>query len=137
MLLASDREMAAVLQAWVRWHRVGAGADPPLALDQLLNEGAAPLLVASPPGAAAVDLSGLIERLEMQDPRLVQTMSVISLFEHHQERLQLCWWFRSVVQQLPLGRPVQRAGSAQTSSRPAGGVCSAAAHSPFVGLAGL
>ena len=47
-----------------------------MALDQLLNEGAAPLLVAlSPRRRRDPCLSGLIERLEMQDPRLVQTMS--------------------------------------------------------------
>ena len=48
MLLASDEEMAAVLHAWVRVAASTPGADP-LALEQLLNEGAAPLLVALSP----------------------------------------------------------------------------------------
>ena len=81
--------MAVMLQAWARVApRQRLEPIPPLALDQLLNEGAATLLVAlSPRRRRDPSLSGLIDRLEMQDPRLVQTMSVISLFEQQQERL--------------------------------------------------
>ena len=60
----------------------------PLKLELLLNEGTEPLLVAlSPSRRHHPSFSGLIERLEMQDPRLVQTISVIHLFEKQQERL--------------------------------------------------
>ena len=41
----------------------------------------------SPSRPREPSLSGLIERLELQDPGQVQTISVISLFEQQQERL--------------------------------------------------
>ena len=89
MLLASEQEMADVLKAWARVApRQLLEPIPPTALDQLVNEGAAPLLVAlSPILRRDPSLVALIERLEMQDPNLVQTISVITLFEQQQERL--------------------------------------------------
>ena len=89
MLLASDKEIDPILQAWVRVEpRQLLEPILPLALEQLLDDGVAPLLVAlSPKCRCDPSLSRLIERLEMQDPRLVLIISVISLFEQQQERL--------------------------------------------------
>ena len=89
LLLAGDDEMADILQAWSHV-ALPQRLEPisPLKLELLLNEGAEPLLVAlSPSRRHHPSFSGLIERLEMQDPRLVQTISVIHLFEKQQERL--------------------------------------------------
>ena len=89
LLLASEKEMERTLKAWVRV-ALPQRLKPisPLALEQLLNEGSEPLFVALSSGVRRDPcLSGLIERLEVQDPRLVQTISVINLFEKQQERL--------------------------------------------------
>ena len=69
MLLASDDEISAILQAWARVaprHRL----EPILlALEQLLDDGVAPILVVlSPSRRRDPSLTGLIERLEVQDP---------------------------------------------------------------------
>ena len=141
MLLASDEEMAVMLQAWARVApRQRLEPIPPLALDQLLNEGAAPLLVAlSPRRRRDPSLSGLIERLEMQDPRLVQTMSVISLFEQQQERLPPALLADSVLSydELPWAAPF----SVQAQLKRLADLLVAAAllllTAPFVGLAAL
>ena len=89
ILLASDDEIDGILRAWShvssrqRLHPI-----LPSALEQLLDQGSELLLVSlSPRRRTDTNLSGLIERLEMQDPRLVQTISVISLFDQQQERL--------------------------------------------------
>ena len=89
MLLSSDEEAAGILQAWARvTPRQSLEPISPTALRQLLNEGASPLLVAVTPSRPRdPSLSDLIERLEIQDPCQVQTISVISLFEQQQERL--------------------------------------------------
>ena len=89
LLLATDDEIPSILQAWARVApRQRLEPILPIALAQLLNDGAAPLLVALSAGRRRdLSLSGLIERLEVQDPRLVQTISVISLFDLQQERL--------------------------------------------------
>lgn len=89
MLLASDEEVAGILQAWGRvLPRQSLEPISPSALERLLNEATSPLLVAlSPRCPRDPSHSGLIERLEVQDPRHVQTISVISLFEQQQERL--------------------------------------------------
>ena len=81
--------MVAILQAWSRVApRKRMEAIPPAALEQLLVETSAPLLVAlSEKLSSEPSLASLIERLEIQDPRIVQTISVISLFEKQQERL--------------------------------------------------
>ena len=89
LILASDEELAGMLQAWSRV-ALPQRLEPcsPLACEQLLNEGKEPLLVAlSPSSRIDPSLSELIERLETQDPRSVQTISIISLFEKQQERL--------------------------------------------------
>ena len=89
MLLASDEEIPGILRAWsLLTPRQRLEPIPPLALEQLLNVGTVPLLVAiSPRRHSDPTISGLIERLEIQDPSVVQTISVISLFEQQQERL--------------------------------------------------
>ena len=51
------------------------------------NGGGSLLVALSPSCQSDPNLSVLIERLEVQDPRLVQSVSLISLFERHQERL--------------------------------------------------
>ena len=140
MLLASDEEVAVILQAWVK---VSISSAPcflsPSALKQLLNEGPAPLLVAlSPICHRDPSLLGLLELLDMQDPLLVQTISVISLFEQQQERLLLLYpQFRLVVRRIALGSPVRCAGPAQAFGRHFCGCCSATADCPFIGLAAL
>ena len=89
LLIANDDEIPTVLQAWSRVSpRQSLSAIQPLALEQLLNNSSAPLLVALTPSRCCdPSLSSLIECLELQDPRLVQSISVISLFEMQQERL--------------------------------------------------
>jgi lipopolysaccharide/colanic/teichoic acid biosynthesis glycosyltransferase len=88
-LLSSDDEMPAILKAWNRVaHRHRLEPITSLALEQHLHDGATPLWVAlsanlrHDPG-----LVGLIERLEIQDPRQFQAISVIGLFERQQQRL--------------------------------------------------
>ena len=90
ILLASDEERMEILQAWVRMEpRQTLESISFLGLEQLLKERPAmPLLVAlSPSSRRDSFFSDLIERLEMLDPRFVQTISVISLFESQQERI--------------------------------------------------
>ena len=89
LLLASDKEISPILQAWGR-----VAPRSPLepvscqALQKLLLDEVTPLLVIiSSSSCDDPSLSRLIECLEMRDPRLVQTISVIRLFEQHQERL--------------------------------------------------
>ena len=89
LLLANDDERSGILQAWARVP-VPQNLEPisPLDLQKLLNDGSVPLLVAlSSSCRHDHSLSGLIERLEIQDPRLVQNITVIKLFEKQQERL--------------------------------------------------
>ena len=89
LLLASQKEQAGILKAWIRV-ALPQRLEPisPLALEQLLNEGSEPLLVALSSGVRSdPSISGLIECLEVQDSRLVQTTSVINLFEKQHERL--------------------------------------------------
>ena len=89
ILLASDDEIPSILQAWARLApRQRLVPINPSALDKLLDKPELPLLVAlSPSRRRDRNLSALIDRLEVQDPRVVQTISVISLFEQQQERL--------------------------------------------------
>ena len=82
-------------------------------------------------------LSGLIERLEIQDPRIVQTMSVISLFEQQQERFprpSCRFWF--VLRRIALGRTVQCASSAQAFADLVAATLLLLA-APFIGLAAV
>tara|TARA_B100000674_G_scaffold19750_1_gene13963 strand:+ start:327 stop:1646 length:1320 start_codon:yes stop_codon:yes gene_type:complete len=89
LLFASDEEISFILPAWARVKPLQLLEPiPAIGLEKLLNEGTAPLLVAlSPSRRRDLSFSNLLERLETQDPRLVRTISVISLFEQQQERL--------------------------------------------------
>ena len=89
VLLSSFEETPGILKAWARISP-RHGLEPITALDlqKLLNDAAQPLLVVlSPTLRRDPSFCDLIECLEKQDPRLVQTISVISLFEQQQERL--------------------------------------------------
>ena len=89
LLLASDDEVPLVLNAWTRLSSCQC-VEPitPLVLEQLLCNSQAPLLVAlSSTRRSDPSISSLIELLELQDPRSVQTISLTSLFELQQERL--------------------------------------------------
>ena len=89
LLLSIDKETSGILQIWSRVS-LPQRLIPitPLALKQLLNAGTEPLLVAlSSSCLHDPSFSGLIQMLETQDPRLVQTISLINLFEKQQERL--------------------------------------------------
>ena len=89
LLLADNEELNLILPAWRRvllHQRLEPISQNDL--QHLLNHGVQPLLVALSPSARNdLFFSGLLERLEIQDPRIVQTISVISLFEKQQERL--------------------------------------------------
>ena len=89
LLLASDDEMSGIMQAWVRVaSRQRLEPFTHEAMEQYLKDGDTPLLAAlSPACRQDLNLFSLIQRLELQDPRLVQTISVIKLFEKQQERL--------------------------------------------------
>lgn len=89
LLLASDEETEGILRAWARL-ALPQRLEPisSFALEQLLNKGSEALLVAISSGCRRdPSFSDLIERLEVQDLRLVQTISLISFFELQQERL--------------------------------------------------
>ena len=141
LLLASDEEMAGMLQAWARV-AVPQRLEPisPLAFEQLLNEGSEPLRVAiSPSLRHDPSLSRLIERIEIQDPCLVQTLSVVSLFEKQQERLPPVLLADSYLSydELPWAAPF----SVQAQLKRLADLLVAAAllllTAPFVGLAAL
>ena len=141
LLLASSDEMAVIVQAWARVP-LPQRLKPisPLALEQLLNEGAEPLLVAlSLSRRHDPSLSCLIERLEIQDPRLVQTISVINLFEKQQERLPPALLADSglLYEEIPWAAPF----SVQAQLKRLADLLVAAAllllTAPFVGLAAL
>ena len=89
ILLANDEEMPLILNAWARvTSRQRLEPITPVALEHLLNRGAEPLLVALSLGLRRdLSLSYLFERLDIQDPRICRTLSVINLFERQQERL--------------------------------------------------
>jgi len=89
LLLAQQNELHSVLKAWQRVpHRQRLSPVDELRLQRRLDQPEQPLLVAV---SAAVfrDPSQLLllESLEMRDPRLVRSVSVLSLFEQQQERL--------------------------------------------------
>ena len=89
LLLASDQETPAMLKAWSRV-TLPQPLIPisPNSLEDLLNVGSEPLLVAlSSSLRNDPSHSTLIERLDSYDPRQVHIISVISLFEKQQERL--------------------------------------------------
>ena len=89
LLLSHADEIPSILHAWSRVS-LPQSLEPvsPRDLENLLNDGAESLLVIL--SASRLDdpsLSGLIERLELQDLRFVRTISLVKLFEQQQERL--------------------------------------------------
>ena len=89
LLLATPEEQPSIQKAWSRVSPPQL-LEPisPTALDQLLKVTASPLLVVlSPDRLRDSGLSSLVQRLEIRDDHLLQTISVISLFEQQQERL--------------------------------------------------
>ena len=89
LLLAIDEEIDGIIHAWTQVPlRQPLEPIPGAELEQLLAERVSPLLVAlSPRCRRDPVISGLIDRLELQDPRLVKTISLIKLFELQQGRL--------------------------------------------------
>jgi len=89
LLLAQQNELHSMLKAWQRVpHRQRLSPVDALRLQRRLDQPEQPLLVAV---SAAVRRDptqlSLLESLEMCDPRLVRSVSVLSLFEQQQERL--------------------------------------------------
>ena len=89
MLLANNEEVAGVLNAWARVvHRQHLEPTDSKTIEHLLEEGGEPMLVAlSSAQVHNQSILQLIERLEIEEHRQIKIISVISLFEKHQERL--------------------------------------------------
>ena len=89
LLLASIEEIPGILKAWDRVApRHSLQPIEPQVLDNLLSDDVSPLFVAlSPSRRRDPDILDLINRLEIQDPQVVQLISVASLFDLQQERL--------------------------------------------------
>ena len=89
LLLAAEEETPLVLEAWARVSvRHSLRPVQPGTLETLICQTSEPLLVALTPSRRYdPSLSALIDCLEIQDPSVVQTTSVISLFEQQQGRV--------------------------------------------------
>ena len=89
LLLAQPRDIHTVLSAWRRVpHRQRLSPVDALRLQRRLHQKQQPLLVAVSSGVRSdPNQRMLLENLEMCDPRIVRTVSVLSLFEQQQERL--------------------------------------------------
>ena len=141
LLLAAGDETSSVLQAWTRVPPCQR-LEPiqPIGLQELIDRGVEPLLVAISPGCRHDPyIKDLIEFLDSQDPSSVHTISVISLFEQQQERLPPALLPDSVLSydQLPWAAPF----SVQAQLKRLADLLVAAAlillTAPFVGLAAL
>ena len=88
-LLAQQNEIHTVLKVWQRIpHRQRLSPIDALRLQRRLDQSEQPLLVAvSSEVRRDPRLLALLENLDMQDPRVVRSMTVLSLFEQQQERL--------------------------------------------------
>ena len=89
LLLAQQNEIPTVLAAWQRVpHRQRLSPVDALRLQGRLEQPEQPLLVAvSSEMRRDSSQRSLLESLEMRDPRVVRSVSVLSLFEQQQERL--------------------------------------------------
>ena len=89
LLLAQQNEIPTVLAAWQRIpHRQRLSPVDAFRLQGRLEQLQQPLLVAvSSEMRRDLNKRSLLESLEMRDPRVVRTVSVLSLFEQQQERL--------------------------------------------------
>ena len=92
LLLAADDELPNILAFWSRIPlRQRLEPIGPPDLERLLDESSTPLLVALSSGIQAIPPSRPYWTSWGTRPRFVQTLSPISLFERHQERLlQFC-----------------------------------------------
>ena len=89
LLLAQQNETYAVLNAWQRVsHRQRLSPVDAPRLQRRLDQKEQPLLVAvSDDMRSDLSQQPLLENLEMRDPRVVRSVSVLRLFEQQQERL--------------------------------------------------
>ena len=89
LLLAHPKELKTVLEAWRRVpHRQRLHPVNAVDLTQLLDQAQEPILLALTNAVRQdPELRTLLVGLEMCDPRQVRALSVLSLFEQHQERL--------------------------------------------------
>ena len=89
LLLAQQNEIHAVLTAWQRVsHRQRLSPVDAQRLQRRLDQKEQPLLVAvSDEMRSDLSQQPLLESLEMRDPRVVRSVSVLRLFEQQQERL--------------------------------------------------
>lgn len=89
LLLAPDFSSEQILKAWRRVpQRERLERIRPERLQRLLNRSDRPLLVALAPQVHRDrDVVQLLDQLETCDPVMVRSMSLITLFEQHQERL--------------------------------------------------
>ena len=89
LLLAQPHELETVLAAWRRVpHRQRLTPVDSIALQSSLYKTEQPILVAVSVEFCRDSLySSLLHNLEMSDPRVVRSVSVLSLFEQQQERL--------------------------------------------------
>ncbi|WP_186500876.1 sugar transferase [Synechococcus sp. A15-60] len=89
LLLAQPNDIHTVLTAWRRVpHRQRLSPVDALRLQRRLDQPEQPLLVAvSAELRRDPSQRALLESLEMRDPRVVRSVSVLSLFEQQQERL--------------------------------------------------
>ena len=89
LLLAPDQTSKAILNAWRRVpQRDRLEHVKPSTLQRLLDSSAGSLLVAvAPQMHRHQEQAPLLDQLERSDPALVRSMSLINLFEQHQERL--------------------------------------------------
>ena len=89
LLLADNLNTELILKAWSRVpSRYQLEVISSSAFENLLKESRQPLLLAiSPACLCDPKLSTFKQSLQMQDPRFVQTISIITLFESLQERL--------------------------------------------------
>lgn len=89
LLLAHPNDIPTVLTAWRRVpHRQRLSPVDALRLQRRLEQPEQPLLVAvSAELRRDTSQLALLESLEMRDPRVVRSVSVLSLFEQQQERL--------------------------------------------------
>ena len=89
LLLAQPNNIHAILTAWRRVpHRQRLSPVNALRLQRRLDQPEQPLLVAvSAELRRDPSQRALLESLEMRDPRVVRSVSVLSLFEQQQERL--------------------------------------------------
>ena len=89
LLLAPDQSSEMIIKAWGRVpQRDRLECIQPVDLKRLLNSSECPLLVAlAPLMHRDKEVALLLDQLETCDPAMVRSMSLIALFEQHQERL--------------------------------------------------